>query len=226
MGRLGRGLKMRQLPFIPTISEISAGDAREIPGLEAVVSYWTEGSFSAEDWYEEVPGSWGTAGLVMRRGDEVMGFAVYGPHGYLPHAYRYPVGSLGADAALLAYLEGDPRSRRHLLVRVARDLRLRGYGGVEAISSDLGRSRYVPTRFLLENGWEQVRRGFRFGLPYTLARADFGNTVEIRERARGFMGRVKLPVLGGAPSPVALSPQGPGEARMSPTPEKALRPRR
>jgi hypothetical protein len=220
MARLGRGLKMRQLPFIPTISEISAGDARDIPGLEAVVSYWTEGAFSAEDWYEEVSASWGTAGLVMRRGDEVMGFAVYGPHGYLPRAYRYPVGPLGTDTALLAYLEGDSRSRRHLLVRVARDLRLRGYGGVEAISSDLGRSRYVPTRFLLENGWEPVRRGFRLGLPYTLARANFGNTVEIGERARDLMGRVKLPVLGGAPSPVALSPQGPTRARMSRAPEE------
>lgn len=217
---------MRQLPFIPTISEISAGEVREIPGLEAVVSYWTEGAFSAEEWYEEMPGSWGTAGLVMRRGEEVMGFAVYGPHAYLPHAYRYPVGSLGANGALLAYLEGDPRSRRHLLVRVARDLRLRGYSGVEAVGSDFGRSRYVPTRFLSENGWEPVCRGFKMGLPYTLARADFGNTVEIRERARDFMGRVKLPVLGGAPSPVALSPNGPARTRMSTEPEKAQQPRR
>ncbi len=223
MSRLGRGLKMTQLRFIPTISEISAGEVDEIPGLEAVVSYWTESSFSAGDWYEEMSGAWGTAGLVMRRGEEVMGFAVYGPHAYLPHAYRYPVGSLGADGALLAYLEGDPRSRRHLLVRVARDLRLRGYAGVEAIGSDLGRSRYVPTRFLMENGWEAVCRGFKMGLPYTLARADFGSTVEIGERARGFMGRVKLPVLGGAPSPVTLSPNGPARVRMSPAPGKVSR---
>ena len=223
MGRLGRGLKMRPLPFIPAISEISAADARDIPGLEAVVSYWTEGTFSAEEWYEEVSDAWGTAGLVMKRGEEVMGFAVYAPHWYLPRADRCPVGPLGADAALLAYLEGDPRARRHLLARVARDLRLRGFGGVEAIGSDLGRSRYVPTAFLLENGWEPVRRGFRLGLPYTLLRADFGNTVEIGERARGLMGRVKLPVLGGAPSPVTLSPHGPGGARMSPAPERSRR---
>lgn len=211
---------------MPTVSEISVAEARNIPGLEAVVSYWTEGAFSAEEWYEEVSGSWGTAGLVMRRGEEVMGFAVYGPHGYLPHAYRYPVGSLGADGAFLAYLEGDPRSRRHLLVRMARDLKLRGYGGVEAIGSDLGRSRYVPTRLLLENGWEPVCRGFKLGLPYTLARADFGNTVEIGERARDFMGRVKLPGLSGAPSPVAFSPNGHARARMAAAPEKVRRPRR
>ena len=225
MGRLGLGLKMRPLPFIPAISPISAGDARDIPGLEAVVSYWTQGAFSAEEWYEEVSETWGTAGLVMRRGDEVMGFAVYGPDAYLPRADLYPVGPLGSDAALLAYLEGDPRARRHLLVRVARDLRLRGFGGVEAIGSDLGLSRHIPTGFLLENGWGPVRRGFRLGLPYTLARADFGNTVEIGERARDLMGRVKLPVLGGAPSPVTLSPHGPGGARMSPAP-KRVRPER
>ena len=217
MARLGRGLKMRPLPFMPTISEISAGDARDVPGLEAVVSYWTEGAFSAEEWYEEVSAAWGTAGLVMRRGgDEVMGFAVYGPREYLPRAEAFPVGPLGADAALLAYLEGDPRARRHLLVRVARDSRLRGFGGVEAIGSDLGGSRHIPTRFLLENGWEPVRRGFRLALPYTLLRADFGNTVELGERARHLMGRVKFPVLGGAPSPVTLSPHGPASARMSP----------
>ena len=219
MGRLALGLKMRPLPFRPMISEVSSGDVRDIPGLEAVVSFWTEGAFSAEEWYEEVSGAWGTAGLVMRRGDEVMGFAVYGPRAYLPRVDRYPVGPFGADAALLAYLEGDPRSRKHLLVRVARDLRLRGFGGVEAIGSDPGRSRHIPTRFLLENGWEPVRRGFRLGLPYTLARADFGNTVEIRDRARGFMERVKLPVLGGAPSPVTLSPHGQGGVRMSPSRE-------
>ena len=223
MSRLGIGLRMRPLPFIPAISEVTAGDARDIPGLEAVVSYWTEETFSAYEWYDEVIDAWGTAGLVMKRGDEVMGFAVYGPRAYLPRVDRYPVGPFGADAALLAYLEGDPRSRKHLLVRVARDLRQRGFGGVEAIGSDLGRSRHVSTRFLLENGWEPVRRGFRLGLPYTLARADFGNTVEIGERARVLMGRVKLPVLVGAPSPVTLWPHRPGGARMSPAPERVVR---
>lgn len=218
MGRLGRGLKMRPLPFIPAVSEISAGDAREVPGLEAVVRFWTEGALSAEEWFEEVTDAWGTAGLAMKRGDEVMGFAVYGPPAYLPRAGRYPVGPFGGDAALLAYLEGDPRARKHLLVRMMRDLKLRGFGGVEAVGSDLGGSRHVPTRFLLENGWEPVRRGFKLGLPYTLARADFGETVEIGERARDLMGRVKLPVLGGAPAPVTLSPNGPCGARMSPAP--------
>ncbi len=194
-------MRMRPIPFMPTVSDISAGEAGEIPGLEAVISYWTEGTCSAEEWMREVVESWGTAGFVKRRGDEVLGFAVYGPQRCLPRAGRYPVGPLGEDAALLAYLEGDARTCRHLLVRVMRDLKLRGFGGVEAIASDLGLPRHVSTRFLSESGWKPVCRGCRTGLPYTLMRADFGNIVEVGELARGLMGRVKLPVLKAPPVP-------------------------
>lgn len=194
-------MRMRPIPFIPTVSEISAGEAGEIQGLEAVVSYWTEGASSAEDWIREVANSWGPAGLMKRRGDEVLGFAVYCPQRYLPRAGRYPVGPLSEDAALLAYLEGDVRTCRHLLVRVMRDLKLRGFGGVEAVASDLGLPRHVSTRFLSESGWKPVRRGWCTGLPYTLMRADFGNIVEVGELARGLMGRVKLPVLKAPPVP-------------------------
>jgi hypothetical protein len=186
---------MRPIPFIPTVAEISAEEAGGIRGLEAVVSYWTEGAYSAEEWFGEVSASWGPAGFVLRRGEEVLGFAVYGPPEYLPRSCRFPVGPLGEDAGLLAYLKGDARTRRHLLVRVMRDLRLRGFGGVEAIASDLGRSRHVPTRFLSESGWKPVGRDQRAGCPYTLMRADFGSTVEVGELARELVGRVKLPVL-------------------------------
>ena len=204
MVSVGRGVRMGGLRFIPTVVELSAAEAGEVPGLEAVVSYWTEGAFSARGWYEEVTEAWGTAGFAVRRGEEVLGFAVYGPPGYLPRAGRYPVGPLGDDAALLAYIEGDGRTRRRLLVRVVRDLKLRGFGGVEAIGSDAGLPRHVPTRFLLESGWKPVRRGWRAGRAYTLARADFGDTVEVGELARGLMGRMKLPVIK-APAPGALA---------------------
>lgn len=198
-------MKKRPIPFIPTVAEISAGEAGEIPALEAVISYWTEGACSAEEWFGEVIGSWGPAGFVMRRGEEVLGFAVYGPQRCLPRAGRYPVRPLGEDAALLAYLKGDVRTRRHLLVRVVRDLRLRGFGGVEAIASDTGLSQHVPTQFLVENGWKPVRRGRCLGCSYTLMRADFGSTVEVGELARELVGRVKLPVLK-APSPTTQAP--------------------
>src|SRR3712207_6521671 len=200
-------MRMRPIPFMPTVSEIGAGEVGEIQGLEAIISYWTEGACSAEDWMREVVDSWGTAGFVKRRGDEVLGFAVYGPQRYLPRAGRYPVGPLSEDAALLAYLEGDGRTRRRLLVRVMRDLKLRGFGGIAAVGSDAGLSRHVPTSFLLESGWKPVRRGWRAGRAYTLARADFGDTVEVGQLARGLMGRMKLPVLK-APAPGVLASGG------------------
>ncbi|MDP8951662.1 MAG: hypothetical protein M3N18_05400 [Actinomycetota bacterium] len=186
---------MRPIRFIPTIAEIRAEEAGGIQGLEPVISYWTEGAYSAAEWFDEVFASWGPAGFVMRRGEEVSGFAVYGPPKYLPRAGRYPLRPLDEDCALLAYLQGDPRTRRHLLARVMRDLRLRGFSGVEAIASDLGRSRHVSTAFLSESGWKPVRRGLGTGSPYTLMRADFGSIVEVGEFARELVGRVKLPVL-------------------------------
>lgn len=194
-------MRMRPIPFIPAVAEISAEEAARIPELETAISYWTEDAYSAEEWLREVLSSWGPAGFVMRRGEEVLGFAMYGPREYLSRAGRYPVGPLGEDAALLAYLEGEPRTRRHLLVRVMRDLRLRGFGGVEAISSDLGLAWHVPTRFLSQSGWKPLRRGWLAGCAYTLMRADFGSTVEVGELARAFVGRVKLPILNKAPAP-------------------------
>jgi hypothetical protein len=193
------------VPFIPTVEEISARDVPGIRGLEATISYWTEGACSAKEWFAEVSASWGPVGLVMRRGEEVLGFAVYAPPGYLPRAGRYPVGPLGEDTALLAHLRGDTRTRRHLLVRVVRDLRLRGFSGVEAIASDLGVPRHVPTWILSESGWKPVRSGWHAGLPYTLMRAHFGSIVEVGERARELVGRVKLPVLK-VPAPDAPAP--------------------
>ena len=193
-------LKIRSIPFIPTLLEITAEEAGGIQGLEAVISHWAESAWSAEGWFEEVARSWGPAGFVMRRGEQVLGYAVYGPQRYLPRAGRYPVGPLDEDTPLLAYLKGDARARRHLLVRVLRDLRLRGFGGVEAVASDAGLPRHVPTRFLMENGWKPVRRGWCRGCSYTLMRADFDSVVEVGELARELVGWVKLPVLK-APSP-------------------------
>ena len=196
---------MCPVPFIPTVEEISARDVPGIRGLEATISYWTEGARPAKEWFAEVSASWGPAGLVMRRGEEALGFAVYAPPGYLPRAGRYPVGPLGENTALLAHLRGDTRTRRHLLVRVMRDLRLRGFSGVEAIASDLGVPRHVPTWILSESGWKPVRSGWHAGLPYTLMRAHFGSIVEVGERARELVGRVKLPVLK-VPAPEAPAP--------------------
>ena len=197
---------MRAASFVPTVAAISPGEAGGVPGLEAVISHWTGGRRTSEEWFREQGASWGTVGFVAHRGDDVLGFVVYAPAEHLPRAGTYPVGPLDESAVLLAYVAGDARTRRRLLVRMLRDLRHRGVGRVEAVASDSGRRHHVPTRFLLESGWKPVRRGWYGGSSYTLARTDLGSAVEVGELARGLVGRVKLPGLKGpAPAPGAFA---------------------
>ena len=186
---------MRPTSFVPMVGAISPEDAVEVPGLEAAVSYWTGGTHSAEEWFRELEDSWGTAGFAVRRGGEVQGFVLYGPPERLARAARYPVGPLDGEAVLLAYVGGDARTRRRLLVRMLREVRGRGVGRVEAISSDRGSPHHVPTHFLLESGWRPVRRALYGRSYYTLARIDLKSAVEVGELARALVGRVKLPGL-------------------------------
>jgi len=186
---------MRPTSFVPMVGAISPEDAVEVPGLEAAVSYWTGGTHSAEEWFRELEDSWGTAGFVVRRGGEVQGFVLYGPPERLARAGRYPVGPLDGEAVLLAYVGGDARTCRRLLVRMLREVRGRGVGRVEAISSDRGAPYHVPTHFLLESGWQPVRRALYGRSYYTLARIDLKSAVEVGELARALVGRVKLPGL-------------------------------
>lgn len=192
---------MKPRSFVPVIGGIPPYEAASVPGLEPVISHWTGEERPAGDWFRELEDRWGTAGFVARRGGEVQGFVIYAPPEYLPRAARYPVGPLDEDAVLLAYVGGDARTRRRLLVRVLRDLRQRGVGRVESISSDLGLPYHVPTRFLLESGWRPVRRAPYRMSHYTLARVDLKSAVEVGELARSLVGRVKLPALK-APVPV------------------------
>ena len=196
---------MRATSFVPTIAPISADRAGEVPGLEAAISFWTEGR-PAEKWLREVENLWGTAGFVLRKGEGVQGFVLYGPRESLPRAGRYPVGPLDDDAVLLALVEGDARTRRRLLVRMLRDLRLRGVGTVEAIASDREADHHVHTPFLLQSGWRPVRRApYRLG-HYTLVRTELGSAVEVGELARSLVGKVRLPSLKGkVPSPGVLA---------------------
>jgi hypothetical protein len=202
---------MRPTPFVPMVGEISAENASEVPGLEAVISYWTGDRYSAEEWFRELNDVWGTAGFVLRRGGEIQGFVVYGPPERLARAARYPLGPIDDEAVLLAYVGGDVRTRRRLLVRMLRDLKQRGVGKVEAIASDRGVSHHAPTSFLLESGWQPVRRApYRMSY-YTLAHIDLKSAVEVGELARALVGRVKLPGLK-SPVPGALA-RSAGEPR-------------
>ena len=198
---------MKVASFVPTVGAISADRADEVPGLDAAISFWSEGRV-AEEWLRETEDGWGTAGFVLRRGDEVQGFVLYAPRKNLPRAGRYPVGPLDDDAVLLAFVGGDPRTRRHLLVRMLRDLRLRGVGTVDAIASDRETAHHAHTPFLLDSGWRPVRHApYRLG-HYTLVRTELGSAVEVGELARALVGKVRLPSLKGkVPSPGVLARQ-------------------
>jgi hypothetical protein len=181
--------------FVPQVAAISPGEAARVPGLEETISYWTEATRSSEEWFRELSERWGTGGFVVRRGEETLGFVVYGPSEHLPRAGRYPLGPLDEEAALLACVCGDPRTRRRLLVRMLRDLKQRGASRAEAIASDSGLPHHVPTQVLLESGWRPIRRAPYRRNFYTLVRTDLGSAVEVGEMARALIGRVKLPGL-------------------------------
>jgi len=189
---------MKPTSFVPLVGEISAEEAGGIPGLEPVISYWTDGGCSAGEWFGELNGTWGTAGFAVRRGGEVQGFVVYAPPERLAGASRYPL-AVEEEAVLLAYVGGDARTCRRLLVRMLRDLRGRGVGRVQAIASDRGAPYHVATPFLLESGWQPLRRTFYRRSSYTLAHIDLKSAVEVGELARSLVGKVKLP---GIQSPV------------------------
>jgi hypothetical protein len=193
------------MPFVPTVTEISTDSAAEAPPIEAAIALWTEGESRAEDWFREVNEAWGNAGYLMRRGEEMLGFAVYGPSERLPLAFRFPFGPPSKDAVLLASMGGDTRTRRHLLTRVLRELKGRDVAGIEAISADLATRGHVPTHFLLESGWRPMRHGWYAGRPYTLVRADLGSTADVGGLARGLIGRVRLPKLAPVPAPGTTS---------------------
>jgi hypothetical protein len=189
---------MKPTSFVSTVGEISAEEAVGVPDLDAVISYWTDDGYTAEEWFHELNDRWGSAGFAVRRGGEVQGFVVYAPPEHLPGAVRYPL-AVDDEAVLLAYAGGDTRTRRRLLVRMLRDLRQRGFGSVQAIASDRGVSNHVPTSFLLESGWQPLHRApYRMSY-YTLAHIDLKSAVEVGELARALVGRVKLP---GIRSPV------------------------
>ena len=200
--------------FVATVGEIQPQEANEVPELAAAISYWNEKVCPPEEWLRQIKDSWGPAGYAMRRGEEVLGFVIFGPAEFLTRASRLAGGLSDGNSVLMGCVTGDRRVKKHLLVRMLKDLRHRGVTGVEAISDDFGALRHVSTRFLLENGWRPVRRVGPPGSTYTLMRTDLGNIVEVGELARDIIGRVKLPKLkntrpvpGSACVPVKLSSQ-------------------
>ncbi|CAN5652962.1 hypothetical protein BH24ACT22_BH24ACT22_03120 [soil metagenome] len=202
------------MSFVATISEILPSEAKEIPALAETISYWNEGACQPDEWLRWTETSWGPAGFAMRRGEEVLGFVLFGPAEFLPRVTSISGELSEENTVVMACVTGDRRVKKQLLVRMLRELRCRGVESLEAVAGDLGDSRHVSTGFLLQNGWRPVRRVLHLGRSYTLMRIDLGNLVEVGELARDIIGRVKLPRLksnlpvpGGACVQVELSTQ-------------------
>ncbi|MGB3635914.1 MAG: hypothetical protein WA982_17890 [Rubrobacteraceae bacterium] len=211
---------MKHMSFVTTVGEILPNEANEVSELAETISYWNEGTCPPDEWLRRIKDSWGPAGFAMRRGEEVLGFMIFGPVEFLPRVSRLSGKLSNGNPILLASVTGDRRVKKHLLVRMLKDLRHRGVAGVEAVASDFGASRHVSTRFLLENGWRPVRRVGPLGLSYTVMRTDLGHTVEVGELARDIIGRVKLPKLKNAsPAPGGACVQVELVAQVEPSPE-------
>lgn len=207
---------MKQVPFVPVVREVSPDAVARMPGLESAISYWTEDARSAGEWLREMGESWGSAALAMQRGDEQLGFALYGPRESLPHAAKYLDSASEGAEVLLAYVGGEERTRRHLLTRVLKELRSHKVEEVEAVACDLPRPWHMPTWFLLESGWRPVRRVWSRGVPYTVLHVDLKTAVEVGGLARGLIGRVKLPVLNRPrPAPGAFTRGVPDTQRLT-----------
>lgn len=187
------------MSFVSTVVEISPQEVDDSPRLAEAISYWNEGSCTPAEWLRQAQELWGNVGLQVRRGDEALGFAIFGPSKLLPRTERLSGSPPDPNTVFLAWISGDRRIKKHLLVRVLKDLRQQGVMEVEAITSDLGASWHVSTNFLLENGWHPVRSIGHPGYRYTLMRTDLGNAVEVGELARDIIGRVKIPKLKNAP---------------------------
>lgn len=186
---------MKHVSFVATVDRVSPQDVDESPELSGAISYWNRDAYPPKEWLSLVENDWGPAGLVMRRGDEVLGFVVFAPLEFLSRAQRISGELSDENTVLLACASGDRRTRKHLLVRMLKELRHRGVTKVEAIADDFGSPWHVSTGFMLENGWKAVRRVRR----YTLMRADLGSAVEVGELARDIIGRVRIPQLKSIP---------------------------
>lgn len=211
---------VKHMSFVATVGEILPEEANEVPELAEAISYWSEDTCPPDEWLRWIRDSWGAAGFAMRRGEEVLGFVVFGPVGFLPRASRLCGTLSGPNPVVMACVTGGRRVKKHLLVRMLKDLRHRGVPGVEAVASDFGSSRHASTRFLLENGWRPVRRVGHLGISHTLMRMDLGNIVEVGDLARDIIGRVKLPKLKNAsPAPGGACVQAELAAQEEPSSE-------
>ena len=117
-----------------------------------------------EAWVSEVLREWGSCGRVALVDDQLVGYVIYAPAGFVPGAAGFATAPVSADAVLLTTIHVDPASRgggvgRMLVRAMARDLVERNIRAVEAFDR-LGRAErrcMVPADFLSGVGFRTQR---------------------------------------------------------------------
>ena len=117
-----------------------------------------------EAWVSEVLREWGSCGRVALVDDQLVGYVLYAPAGFVPGAAGFATAPVSPDAVLMTTAYVDPAARgggvgRMLVRAMARDLVERDLRAVEAFGDRrLGqRTCRVPADFLSRVGFRTQR---------------------------------------------------------------------
>lgn len=114
-------------------------------------------------WVSEVLREWGSCGRVAVVDDELVGYVLYAPGGFVPGAAGFPTSPVSPDAVLMTTAWVAPHARgggvgRMLVRAMARDLVDRDVRAVEAFGRAGGTARCtVPVDFLARVGFRTHR---------------------------------------------------------------------
>jgi GNAT superfamily N-acetyltransferase len=114
-------------------------------------------------WVSEVLREWGSCGRVALVDDQLVGYVLYAPGGFVPGAAGFPTAPVSPDAVLMTAAWVAPQARgggvgRMLVRAMARDLVDRDVRAVEAFGRAAGTARCtVPVDFLARVGFRTQR---------------------------------------------------------------------
>jgi GNAT superfamily N-acetyltransferase len=149
-------------------------------------------TWQLSSWVEPTSERWGPCGRVALVDDEVAGFLLYAPPGYVPRATAFATAPVSPDAVLLLTGKVLPEHEgtglgKALVQAMAKDLVTRGVKAVEAYGSEPARDCLLPTAFLLALGFAPVREHAR----NPRLRLDLRTALSWREDVEGVWGRVR-----------------------------------
>ena len=138
----------------------------------------TVGAQGKEAWWQATQLEWGTPGKGVWSGDELVGFAFFGPPGDFPRARR--LGQPPSDDALLLAMMWVSSAHRGqgvaslLLHSVLRETHRHGRRALEAYSARTPTLCMVPQSFLLAKGFQPLHGD----LQHPLLRLDLRQTAK------------------------------------------------